>query len=158
MNLFGVKSLGIFVDSVLSCESALRFCFQDSLQTHTMTVLALLMFALVASMVTPTNCDMVPPVIEMLPSSTAPWWDPMPNTLTNFQVLSMPLQSMTQWCSIAPGQHACGCANRAPEPATTRRAGGPTPAHHRGAGVGWDPLVGWGGTPWWATTHGGLQP
>ena len=25
-----------------------------------------------------------------------------------------------------------GCANRAPEPATTRRAGGPTPAHHRG--------------------------
>ena len=51
-----------------------------------------------------------------------------------------------------------GCANRAPEPATTRRAGGPTPAHHRGAGVGWDPLVGWGGTPWWATTHGGLQP
>ena len=32
VNLFGVKSLGIFVDSVLSCESALRFCFQDSLQ------------------------------------------------------------------------------------------------------------------------------
>ena len=84
VNLFGVKSLGIFVDSVLSCESALRICFQDSLQTHTMTVLALLMFALVASMVTPTNCDMVPPVIEMLPNSTAP-------------VLSMPLQSMTQW-------------------------------------------------------------
>ena len=34
MNLFCVKSLGIFVDSVLSCESDLRLCFQDTVEVR----------------------------------------------------------------------------------------------------------------------------